>query len=120
MKTFTIPSVQFTPQAVVGNFPNELHEAIVVTPELIEFAKAALPRASQLRDEAKGFERIALSASRGEGSWRRNGGPKKSIKADNLVHIVNLLTLLSSGKNANSWDGWIDHTEWNSIVEAIN
>lgn len=67
MNTFTIPSAQFIPQSVVGNFPNELHEAIVVTPELIEFAKTALPYVIKQRYEAKGFERFALSASRGEG-----------------------------------------------------
>lgn len=120
MNTIAIPAAQFKPQSVVGNFPNELHDAIVVTPEIIEFAKTALPFAKQLRDVAKGMERLALHASGGEASWRRNGGPKKSIRADRLVHIVNFLDLLTQGRNANSWDGWIDQAEWKSIVEALS
>lgn len=119
MNTITIPSVTFSQQSVVSNYPNELHEAIVVTPELIEFAQFVLPQIKIQRDSAKGMERLALHASRGEASWRRNEGPKKSIHADKLVHIVDLLELLSAGKNANSWSGWIDRAEWNSIVDAV-
>ena len=119
MNTIQIPAVTFSKQSVVGNYPNELHEAIDVTPELIEFAKFVLPQLRLERDSAKGIERLALHASRGEASWRRNGGPKKSIRADRLVHIVNLLELLAAGKNANSWSGWIDRAEWKSIAEAV-
>lgn len=117
--TIFIPAVEFEMQAVVQNFPKELHEAIIVTPELLEWAAAIVPIARARRDVAKSQERAALCVSRGEASWRAAGGPSKSICADHWVHIVNLLELLACGKNSSSWDGWVDRSEWRSIVEAV-
>jgi hypothetical protein len=119
MNTITIPAVEFKPQAVVPNFPNELHEAIVVTGELIEFARQAHPVVNQLMLDAKSAERFALSISRGEASWRGNNGPRKAIRADHLEHVCRQLTLLKNGKNSTAWDGWIDREEWNVIVKII-
>ena len=119
MNKLTLPIVNFSNQAVISNYPEERYEAIVVTHELIEFAKFVLPQIRIERDFAKGIERLAIHNSSGESSWRRNEGLKKSIRADKLTHVVNLLELLQNGKNSNSWSGWIDRSEWNSIVSVI-
>lgn len=114
-----IPAVTFSNQSVISNYPQEKHEAVDVTPALVVFAARALPIAQQNFRSAKIRERLALTASSGEASWKQNDGPRKAMKADRLGHIVNFLETLTRGKNANGWDGWIDRAEWLSIVESL-
>ncbi len=114
-----IPEVTFSLQAVVLNFPNELHECIDLTPELQAWATDAIEQFKSRYEELKGAERMALSASRGEASWRANGGPRASIRADHAQHLLGLLNMLSKGKVSSSWDGWIDRREWGYIAEAF-
>lgn len=115
----TIPQVNFSNQAVIPNFPKELHGAIVVNQELIEFAKSAITQVKIKMLEAKSVERFAIHAASGEASWRAMNGPQKAIHADKMAHVIRQLALLSQGKNSSSWDGWIDRDEWNSIISVI-
>lgn len=114
-----IPQVTFSLQPVVPNFPEELHECIDMTPELQAWAGSMIEQFHLRFDDLKGRERMALSASRGEASWKANGGPRASINADHAQHLLGLLDLMAKGKVSSSWDGWIDRREWNSIIDAL-
>lgn len=113
-----VPAVEFALQAVVPNFPEELHEAIVVTADLTAWAVAALPDMQAKAKAARNQERSALAISSGEASWRSAGGPGKARLADRISTATDFVGLLAAGKNSSGSRGWIDRREWATILES--
>lgn len=107
-------SVQFTQQPTVPNFPDELHTAIVVTPEIVAWAQEALPFFLEKAHLAHLAERQALAA--GARSWTTVYGPAKARAADHAEYLAELVRLLAAGRNASSFTGWIDQSAWAAIA----
>lgn len=115
-----LPAVSFSAQAVVLNFPNELHEAIVMTDELRAWAASHVPVLRERSQVAQRIERGALHLSDGDESWMAVGGPAAARERDHLDHLQGLLELLARGQVASSWHGWIDRREWAAMVAELN
>ena len=111
------PTPTFKMRMVSPHYPNELHETIVVTPELVEWATAKKPAVEAALINAQHAERSALATSRGEASWRSAGGPRKAINADHCARMATMFSLLAAGKYNGGSAGWIDRREWLLMVD---
>lgn len=111
------PIPTFSARAINPNWPNELHETIVVTPELVEWATAKKPVVDTALANAREAERGALAVSRGEASWKAAGGPRKAINADHCARMATMFSLLAAGKYNGGSAGWIDRREWLLMVD---
>jgi hypothetical protein len=114
-----LPSVTFSAQSTVPTFPNELHECIEMTPALQAWAANMLPAIRQRAADAKQAERAALHVAHGEASWRAAGGPSAAHEADHLAHVAEFIKMLSEGRAASSYYGWVDRREWLNITRTI-
>lgn len=119
MTKLTAPDVTFSLQAVVQHFPQERHEAIDMTPELVAFAVKARARVEALYCMAKDAERLCLAVSLGEGLGRASGGPDVTIKADNAALNLAYISVLAAGRNSDFSLGWVGRREWGAIVDSL-
>lgn len=119
MMKLTVPEVSFSLQAVVPNFPKELHEAIDISPEVVAFAAKARARVEALYNITWDAQSLCLAVSHSEGSWKSSGGPETAIRADiaalNLAHV----SMLADGRNNDTSLGWVGRRDWDAIVEAL-
>ena len=111
------PTPTFKMRMISPHYPNELHETIVVTPELVEWATAKKPVVDTALANAREAERGALAVSRGEASWKAAGGPRKSRNADHCARMATMFSLLAAGKYNGGSAGWINRREWLLMVD---
>ena len=115
----TLPAVTFAQQAIVPNYPNELHECIVMTTELQAWAIYVMPKFKAAANAADNIEKLVLHSSRGERQWTKNGGHQVALSADRLNHLFSVVELLSKGRITSSWVGWVTPHDWKQIVSAL-
>ena len=115
----TLPAVTFAQQAIVPNYPNKLYECIVMTPELQAWAIYVMPTFKAKSSAAHNIEKLVLHSSRGEHQWTANGGHQVALSADRANQLFSVVELLSKGRIASSWVGWVTPHDWKQIVSAL-
>lgn len=115
-----IPTVTFSLQQHLKNFPDEVAELVDVTPELQMWAEANLSAMRLAFQMATDAQRAALSVARGEGSWRDVGGPDISCRHDELHLVCIYLQALAQGSANAGSSGWIDRREWAKICRVVS
>lgn len=113
---FNIPEVTFKVSENPYGYGAKL---IVMTDEVVSFAKAIKPKFDAAYQKAQKHVSLSLMHSTGEGSWRRNNGPDNCIQADILGRLNAQIDLLASGKNqSEGWSGigHISERDWKLIT----